>query len=125
MEYMADTTNIKKQIKDIVRLLSKEYGTVLKEESVLENKPNGLKFNGVSKEKDICLFVCGNKPRAGKVDAGQLDSIFRRCYLLTLSPYSKKLLVFINKEFYNKFMEKYSDYLGEIEAIYKELPEEN
>ena len=117
---MGDTTGIKKQIKEIVRILSVEYGTILKEESVIKSKSDGLKYNGASEEKQICLFVCANELRAGKVDAGQLDSILRRCYLLSLSKYSNKLLVFTNKDFYEKFMEKYSDYLVGIDTIYKE-----
>ena len=120
---MGDTTKIKKQIKDIVRMLSVEYDTILKEESVIKGKPDGLKYNGASEEKQICLFVCANELRAGKVDAGQLDSILRRCYLLSLSNYSKKLLVFTNNEFYEKFMEKYSAYLVGIETICKQPSE--
>lgn len=57
---MGDTTKIKKQIKDIVRILSLEYGTVLKEENVIKSKPDGLKYNGASEEKQICLFVIKN-----------------------------------------------------------------
>lgn len=105
-------------------MLSAEYGTLLKEESVIKGKPNSLKYNGASEEKQICLFVCANELSGVQVDAGQLDSILRRCYLLSLSPYRKKLLVFTNKDFYEKFVEKYLDYLVDIETIYKESLEQ-
>lgn len=122
---MGNTINEKKQIRSIIKQLSQEFGTILKEEYVLKDKGYGLKCHGVSEEKDICIFVCCNKLRKDRdrVDAGQLNSILRICYLLSISPYNKKLLVFANKDFYEKFIEKYNDYLikGKIKTEYKEI----
>jgi hypothetical protein len=122
---MSDTINEKKQIRSLIKQLSKEFGTILNEEYILRDKGYGLKCHGASREKDICVFICCNKLRVGRdrVDAGQLDSILRRCYLLSISPYSNKLLVFTNKGFYEKFIDKYSDYLGIIKAEYREITE--
>jgi hypothetical protein len=122
---MSDTINEKKQIRSLIKQLSKEFGTILNEEYILRDKGYGLKCHGVSREKDICIFVCCNKLRVGRdrVDAGQLDSILRRCYLLSISPYNNKLLVFIDRDFYEQIIEKYYDYLVEIKAEYREISE--
>lgn len=116
---MADTSYIKKQIREIVTDLGKEHNTIFREESVLPNNPSGLKYNGASEEKRICFFVCNSKLKSGKVEAGQLDSMLRRCYLLSLSEYENKWIIFTDKEFYDAFMQKYSAYLKGIIATYR------
>jgi len=109
---MANTTEIKKQIKEVVNKLSSEYGVNLHERDIV---PNGRKYNGVAYDNSICLFVCNNKLQEGIIKAGQRSAIFEKCYWLSLSDCDKKLLVFTNKEFYYKFIEEYSDYLKGIE----------
>lgn len=117
---MADISQIKKQIREMVTQLGKEYGTIFREESVLPNNPTGLKYNGASEEKRICFFICNSKLKSGKVEAGQLDSMLRRCYLLSLSEYENKWIIFTDKEFYDAFMNKYAGYLKGITATYRQ-----
>lgn len=117
---MGDTSQIKKQIREIVTELGKEHGTIFREESILPNNPSGLKYNGASAEKQICFFVCNSTLKTGRIEAGQFDSMMRRCYLLSLSEYENKWIIFTDKDFYDAFMNKYAGYLKGIKAMYKE-----
>ena len=110
---MANTSGIKKDIKEVVKKLSKEYGVIFHEKSIV---PNGRKYNGVAYDNSICLFICNNQLQDGIIKAGQRSAIFEKCYWLNLSDCSKKLLVFTDKGFYYKFIEEYFDYLKDIEV---------
>lgn len=107
---MADTSEIKKEIREVVKKLAVKFGVVFAEENII---PNGKRYHGVS-GKEICVFVCNNHLQEGKIKAGQRASIFEKCYWLSLSECKQKLLVFTDKDFYNKFMDEYSVYLKEI-----------
>lgn len=107
---MADTSEIKKEIREVVKKLASELNVVFSESCII---PNGKRYHGVS-GKEICLFVCNNQLQEGKIKAGQRASIFEKCYWLSLSECQQKLLVFTDKDFYNKFRDEYSDYLKEI-----------
>ncbi len=107
---MADTSEIKKEIREVVKKLASELGVVFSENCII---PNGRKYHGVS-ENEICLFVCNNQLQEGKIKAGQRASIFEKCYWLSLSNCKEKLLVFTDKDFYNKFLNEYYAYLKEI-----------
>ena len=107
---MADTSEIKKEIREVVKKLALKFGAVFSVESII---PDGKRYHGVS-GKEICLFVCNNQLQEGKIKAGQRASIFEKCYWLSLSECKQKLLVFTDKDFYNKFRNEYSAYLKEI-----------
>lgn len=113
---MADTVENKQEIREVIRLLSKKYGTELYEDTILQNYES-RKYHGISKEKDMCVMVCTNSLVDGKIKAGQRSAVFEKCYWLTLSPLKKKMLVFTDEDFYKRFMDKYSDYLKGIEAV--------
>lgn len=113
---MGDTSQTKKDIREIVKRLSKEFSTDFYEGNVLGNKES-RKFHGISSDNTTCLFVCTNELQEGKIKAGQRASIFEKCYWLSLSKCQRKILVFTDGYFLNKFMEEYSDYLVDIETI--------
>lgn len=113
---MADTAQIKIEIREIVSALGDRYNTKFYEGNILGNKES-RKYHGVSSDRTICLFVCNNELQDGKIKAGQRASIFEKCYWLNLSSYEKKLLVFTDGNFYYKFLEEYSDYLVGIETL--------
>ncbi len=104
---MADTSEIKKEIREVVKTLATDFGVVFSEKSIV---PNGRRYHGVS-GSEICLFVCNNQLQEGKIKAGQRAAIFEKCYWLSLSNCKEKLLVFTDKEFYNRFIKEYSSYL--------------
>jgi len=112
---MANTSEIKKDIREVVKKLSNEYKVMLNEKNIVQN---GRKYHGFAIDNSICLFVCNNQLQDGIIKAGQRASIFEKCYWLTLAECSKKLLVFTDKDFYNKFIEEYYKYLdlGKIEV---------
>jgi hypothetical protein len=113
---MADTSQVKKDIREIVKHLAVEYKTQFHEGNILGEK-DSRKFHGVSSDSKICLFVCTNELQDGKIKAGQRASIFEKCYWLNLSKCRRKILVFTDALFYNKFLEEYLDFLIDIEAI--------
>lgn len=110
---MGNTSQIKRDIREIVIHLSDKFNTQFHEGNILIGK-DSKKYHGVSSDGTICLFVCNNELQEGIIKAGQRASIFEKCYLLSLSKCQRKILVFTNVDFYNKFMEEYSDYLIEI-----------
>ncbi len=111
---MVDTTQIKKDIRDIVKQLSSEFNANFYEGNIIGNKES-RKYHGVSNDNTITLFVCSNELQEGKIKAGQRAAIFEKCYWLSLSKSTTKILVFTNSAFYNKFVEEYSDYLEDIQ----------
>lgn len=113
---MTDTSQVKKYIKELVKRLSNEFNTHFYEGNVLGNKES-RKFHGVSSDGTICLFVCTNELQEGKIKAGQRASIFEKCYWLSLSKCQRRILIFTDGAFYNKYMEEYSDYLAGIETV--------
>lgn len=113
---MGDTSQVKKDIRDIVRRISKEFNTNFYEGNVLESIES-RKYHGVSTDNSISLLVCTNKLQEGKIKAGQRSAIFEKCYLLSLSKSERKILVFSDGHFFNKFIEEHFDYLIGIEAI--------
>lgn len=119
---MGDTSQIKKDIRNIVRRLAIEFKTNFYEGNILGNMES-RKFHGVSSDKVISLFVCTNELQEGKIKAGQRSAIFEKCYWLSLSKSNRKILVFTDNYFHNKFIEEYSDYLVGIETIYKKVIE--
>jgi hypothetical protein len=118
---MANTTQIKKNIKEIIKHLSEKYNIVLKEKSVIDNFTNGLKIHGISEDRKYGIIVCNNKLKDDKIGAGILSSILGKCYLLILSEVKNKILIFTNKEFYDKFLDKYGVYLKDIKVEYYNL----
>ncbi|AFM40272.1 hypothetical protein Desaci_1243 [Desulfosporosinus acidiphilus SJ4] len=116
---MADTSQIKKDIREIVKSLSYQFNTTFYEGNILNSKES-RKFHGVSADKSICLFVCNNELQDGKLKAGQRSAIFEKCYWLTIANCQRRILIFTDGGFYNKFMEEYSGYLSGIETmVYK------
>ncbi|AOR24138.1 hypothetical protein [Clostridium taeniosporum] len=113
---MADTSQVKKDIRDIVKRLGQEFNKEFYEGSIIENK-ECRKFHGLSSDNEICIFVCTNKLQEGKIKAGQRAAIFEKCYLLTLSKTKRKILVFTDGLFYQKFKDEYLDYLNNIEIL--------
>ncbi len=113
---MSDTTELKKDIRELVKKLSFQFDTILYEENIL-GKKDSRKYHGVSKDKGICLFVCNNKLSDDRIKAGQRASIFEKCYWLSLSSCKDKMLVFTNNDFHKKFILEYSDYLHDIKPI--------
>ena len=113
---MADTSQVKIEIRDIVNRLGKELNKQFYEGYILEEKES-RKFHGTSSDNEICLFVCTNKLQDGKIKAGQRAAIFEKCYLLSLSKFSRKILVFNDGLFYEKFKDEYLDYLINIEIL--------
>lgn len=113
---MADTSQTKKDIRSIVRKLDNEFNTNFYEGNVL-GSIESRKFHGVSSDNMISLFVCTNELQEGKIKAGQRASIFEKCYWLSLSKCNRKILIFTDGAFYNKFMDEYSDYLFDIETV--------
>lgn len=113
---MGDTAQTKRDIRDIVKRLSNEFNTNFYEGNILGNRES-RKYHGVSIDNVISLFVCTNELQEGKIKAGQRAAIFEKCYWLSLSKSDRKILVFTDGYFLNKFMEEYSDYLVGIETI--------
>ncbi|MDF2891788.1 MAG: hypothetical protein K0R80_2155 [Clostridia bacterium] len=113
---MSDTTDNKIIIREVVSLLSKKLSTIFHERNILR-AVDSRKYHGVSEELDMCLFVCTNELQKPKVRAGQRASIFEKCYWLTLSEKKRKVIVFTNEDFYNKFIEGYSEFLKGIETM--------
>lgn len=126
---MADSTQEKKIIKLIIKevskKLSKECKVILKQKSVIEDLPNGLKLHGISDDNKYGVIVCNNKSLDGKIKAGQRNAIFEKCYLLMLSRVENKILLFTDKDFYNKFVEKYEVYLKDIKHDYFDISQLN
>lgn len=110
---MANTSEIKKEIREVVKKLSQEFNVILTEQSIVQN---GRRYHGVALDRSICLFVCNNQLQEGIIKAGQRQSIFEKCYWLSLSDCNKKLVVFTNKDFYNKFMNEYCEYFKKIDT---------
>ncbi|HZK54819.1 MAG TPA: hypothetical protein VFC84_11575 [Desulfosporosinus sp.] len=115
---MADTTKEKKQVREVTNILSKQFNTLLIEKNVVDKGEKILKYHGVSLDEKIALFVLNNKLVDGRIKAGQNSSIFKKCYLLTLSDCEKKILVFTDAVFRQKFVEVYSEYLNGIETMF-------
>ncbi|MBK1809520.1 hypothetical protein JHL18_02525 [Clostridium sp. YIM B02505] len=113
---MADTSQVKLDIRNIVKRLGNELGKEFYEATILQNK-DSRKFHGVSSDKEISLFVCTNELQEGKIKAGQRASIFEKCYWLSLSKTTKKLLIFTDGLFFQKFKEEYEEYLDDIEIM--------
>lgn len=113
---MADTAQLKRDIRDTVKGLSDRFHTTFHEGNILGSKES-RKFHGVSADGSICLFVCNNELQDGKVKAGQRASIFEKCYWLTIGDRRRRILVFTNRDFHNGFMEQYSEYLSGIETM--------
>jgi hypothetical protein len=113
---MSDTTDNKEIIREVVSLLSKQLNTTFHERNIIDNT-DSRKYHGVSDELDMCLFVCTNELQKPRVRAGQRASIFEKCYWLTLSEKKRKVIVFTNEDFHNKFIEGYSEFINGIEAM--------
>ena len=113
---MADTSQVKIEIRNIVSRLGKQLNKQFHEGYILENIES-RKFHGTSSDNEICLFVCTNELQDGKIKAGQRASIFEKCYWLSLSKCKRKILVFTDGLFYEKFKDEYLDYLIDIEIL--------
>ena len=115
---MADTTQQKKQIREVIRILSKQFNTPFTEKNIVNKGDKILKFHGVSADNKIALFVFNHKLVNGRIQPGQNSAIFEKCYLLTLSNCEKKLLVFTDPDFLRRFDETYKEYLNGIETLH-------
>lgn len=113
---MTDTSQVKKDIRDIVRRLGKQLNKQFHEGYILGNIES-RKFHGTSSDNEICLFICTNELQDGKIKAGQRAAIFEKCYWLSLSKCKRKILVFTDGLFYEKFKDEYIDYLNNVEIL--------
>lgn len=68
---MGDASQIKRDIRDIVKRLSKEFNTNFYGGNILENKES-RKFHGVACDNTISLFVCTNELQDGKIKADKI-----------------------------------------------------
>lgn len=82
---MADTTQQKKQVREVMKVLSKQFNTLFTERNIVKKGDKMLKLHGVSADNKIALFVLNNELVDDKIKAGQRSAIFEKCYLLTLS----------------------------------------
>lgn len=113
---MGDTSQVKLYIRDVVKRLGKDINKYFYEGSIVE-KIEARKYHGISDDNEICLFVCTNELQSGKIKAGQRAAVFEKCFWLTLSKCKRKMLVFTDGLFYEKFKNEYGDYLDKIETI--------
>ena len=123
---MANTSALKEVSEYAITKAEKLLGTTLERKKVPIGTLGKLKtFDGVSENKSIIVKVLNhsgltsgrNKPSA------KIRSTFADCYFLSLTSYSRKILILTNQEFYKIFKEDSYGLLKDIEIMYIKLPD--
>ena len=126
---MANTVGLKQITDYILEELSEEMGERLYRQKIIIGQGAIEKeFTGVSKNKDIVLFICHNKGRTngGNVPAAKLDILFAKCYFMEKISAKQKYIYFTNREFYEMFCLKSSGIIYGIELrLYDGLSNEH
>ncbi|AGK99840.1 hypothetical protein [Desulfoscipio gibsoniae] len=103
---MADTSNLIKVTKYILKVLEGEFKTSFSNKKIrVGSQGVEKKFSGVSDDSKIIVHIChhSGRTKSGNIPVGKLNGLYSKCYIMEKANADRKYIYFTNREFYEIF----------------------